>query len=177
MESIDFRAPPPSPVDCSRRPSLPNGDGDGDIFSEFLTTSLRVPNLAFSANKFQQQQTPPKVDFRTLCSDEHEHEHERGVLRDVVSDSLATIGCFQLLNHGIPPELMTSMAEAAVGIFQVPPERRAAAMRSPEKPCGFEEYDDEEEGTELSEEFVWCRHHDFNLKMERIWPTGYSNFR
>ncbi|TKY48210.1 1-aminocyclopropane-1-carboxylate oxidase [Spatholobus suberectus] len=157
---MDFRAPPPSPVASARRLSLPNDD----VFRQFLDTSLRLPNI----NNLQHK-PPPTVDFRTLWSDDG--------IRRVVSDSLATVGCFQLLNHGIPLDLIASPAEAAIGIFRVPPEKRAAATRSPENPYGFEEQNGEEnELTQLSEEFVWGRDNDFDLKMERLWPTGYSNF-
>ncbi|KAK7325152.1 hypothetical protein VNO77_29272 [Canavalia gladiata] len=155
---MDFRAPPPSPVASARRFSHQNDD----VFGHLLETSFRVPNLNL-ANKHQQR-PPPKVDFLTLCSDDS--------LRQVVLDSFATVGCFQLLNHGIPPDFISSPTEAAVGVFRVQPEKRAAVTRSPENPCGFDA-----EESELSEEFVWVRNNDFNQKMEQIWPTGYSNFR
>ncbi|RDX58488.1 1-aminocyclopropane-1-carboxylate oxidase, partial [Mucuna pruriens] len=160
---MDFRAPPPSPVASARRSSLPLND---DVFRQFLDTSLRVPNINNHSHP------PPMVDFRFLCSDH--------ALRHVVSDSLATVGCFQLLNHGIPPDLIASPAESAIGIFQVPPEKRAGAKRSVENPWGFEEEDAEENDNEnengLSQEFVWGRDTNFNLKMETLCPTGYSNF-
>ncbi|XP_020228387.1 uncharacterized protein LOC109809470 [Cajanus cajan] len=154
---MDFRAPPPSPVASARRSSLP----DDDVFRQFLDTSLRLPTI-----NDHRQPPPPKVDFRYLCSD--------NALRHVVSESLATVGCFQLINHGIPLDLIASTAEDAVGIFQMPPEKRASAARSPESPCGFEEQDSEE--NELSQEFVWGTDIDFNIKMETLFPVGYSNF-
>ncbi|KAK4267407.1 hypothetical protein QN277_024193 [Acacia crassicarpa] len=170
---IDFRAPPPSPIASGRRSSFANDD----VLTEFLQTSLRVPDLILPDKIFPRQkflETPPKVDFRSLCSDDHE---DAASSSQVVSDSLARIGCFQLVNHGVPRELMTSSREAARAIFQVSPEERAAVTRSPpEKPWGFEEYHSEEDGSELSEEFVWCRDHDLKLKMEGILPIGYSEF-
>jgi hypothetical protein len=66
----------------------------------------------------------------------------------------------------------------AAGIFQLPSEKKAAVMKSPEKPYGFEEvHRDQEAENELSEEFVWSKDESLKLDMERIWPTGYSNFR
>ncbi|XP_054785003.1 1-aminocyclopropane-1-carboxylate oxidase 1 [Prosopis cineraria] len=170
---IDFRAPPPSPIASGRRSSFANDD----VLTEFLETSLRVPDLILPDKIFPKQnclETPPKVDFRSLCSD---HD-DAASLSDVVSDSLARIGCFQLVNHGVPRELMTSTREvAARAIFQVSPEKRATVTRSPpEKPWGFEEYHSDEDGSELSEEFVWCRDHDLKLKMEGISQIGYSKF-
>ncbi|XP_028783606.1 1-aminocyclopropane-1-carboxylate oxidase 4-like [Neltuma alba] len=170
---IDFRAPPPSPIASGRRSSFANDD----VLTEFLETSLRVPDLILPDKIFPKQnclETPPKVDFRSLCSD---HEDYVASSSDVVSDSMARIGCFQLVNHGVPRELMASSREVAQAIFQVPPEKRATVTRSPpEKPWGFEEYHSEEDGSELSEEFVWCRDHDLKLKMEGISPVGYSKF-
>ncbi|CAJ1955308.1 unnamed protein product [Sphenostylis stenocarpa] len=147
---MDFRAPPPSPVASARRSSSLSNH---DVFRRFLETSLRLPNIN------NHHQTPlPKVDFPSLFSDH--------AVRHVVSDSFTTVGCFQLLNHGIPLDVTASSAEASVGIFRVPPEKRGCATRSAESPWGFEEDD----------EFVWGRNKEFNLRMERLWPAGYSNF-
>ncbi|XP_061358366.1 1-aminocyclopropane-1-carboxylate oxidase 4 [Gastrolobium bilobum] len=170
--AIDFRAPPPSPVGSGRRSSVTNDD----VLTEFLDTSLRVPDLVLPDKIFPKQkhlETPPKVDFVSLCF------HHDDALRDVVSESMARIGCFQLINHGIPKELISSAAEAAVGIFRMPPGKRSAVTRSPDKPWGFEEYhagEEEDQGSELSEEFVWCNDAELKLKMEGISPTQYPNF-
>ncbi|KAK7255451.1 hypothetical protein RIF29_28861 [Crotalaria pallida] len=170
--NVDFRAPPPSPVASGRRSSVANDD----VLSEFLESSLRVPDLVLPDKIFPKQrnlETPAKVDFVSLCF------HEDEAVCDVVSDSMARIGCFQLVNHGIPRELMVSTAEAAEGIFDLPPGKRAAVTRSSEKPWGFEVYhagEEEEMGSELSEEFVWCKDEELKLKMEGIWPIGYPNF-
>lgn len=78
------------------------------------------------------------------------------------------------MNHGIPQEV----AAAAKVVFTVAPAERAAVTRSPpEKAWGFEENHWEEDGSELNEEFVWCRDQELKLKMEGIQPIGYSNFR
>lgn len=170
---VDFRAPPPSPVASGRRSSFTNED----ILTEFLETSPRVPDLVLPDNIFPKQrhlESPPVVDFVSLCF------HHDDALCDVVSRSMATIGCFQIINHGIPPQLIASVAQSAAGIFCVPLGNRAAVRRSPEKPWGFEEYhseEEEEEANEFSEEFVWCEDHEFKLKMEGILPRGYQNFR
>ena len=67
--------------------------------------------------------------------------------------------------------------EVMKGVFRVSPEKRTTATRSPENSYGFEEYHVEEEGSaELNEGFVWYGDEDLKLKMEGIWPTGYSSF-
>ncbi|KAG5016227.1 hypothetical protein JHK85_022363 [Glycine max] len=167
--TVDFRAPPPSPVASGRSSTVTNDD----VLTEFLEASLRVPDLVLPDKIFPKQnhlEAPPEVDFVSLCF------HCDDALRDIVSDSLARIGCFQLLNHGIPLQLMTAVAEAAAGIFQVPPANRVSATRSPEKPWGFEEYHAGEEEGDGSEEFVWCNDHELKSKMDGIWPIGYPNF-
>lgn len=167
--TVDFRAPPPSPVASGRRSTFTNDD----VLTEFLQASLRVPDLVLPDKIFPKQkhlQAPPEVDFVSLCF------HRDDALRDVVSQALATVGCFQLLNHGIPPQLMSAAAEAAEGVFHLPAAKRFPATRSPEKPWGFEEYHAGEEDEEGSEEFVWCNNDEFKSKMEGIWPIGYPNF-
>lgn len=170
--AIDFRAPPPSPVASGRRSSVTNDD----VLTEFLESSLRVPDLVLPDKIFPKQkllETPPKIDFVSLCF------HHDDAQSDAVLDAMSTIGCFQLVNHGIPRELVASAAAAAAaGVFDVPSGKRNTAARSPENPWGFEEYHGgEEEGSEVCEEFVWCRDEELKLKMEGISPIGYPNFR
>ncbi|WJX86246.1 non-hem dioxygenase in morphine synthesis N-terminal [Trifolium repens] len=168
--SVNFRAPPPSPVASGRRSTVTNNE----FLTEFLETSLRVPDLVLPDKIFPKQinhETPPKIDFVSLCF------HKDEDLINVVSDSIARFGCFQLLNHGISQQLMAAAIEAAGGIFLVPPGKRDAVTRSPEKLRGFEEYPEgDEEGSELNEEFIWRKDEELKLKMEGIWPIGYPNF-
>ncbi|KAF5453098.1 hypothetical protein F2P56_028036 [Juglans regia] len=169
--SIDFRAPPPSPIASGRRSTVTNDD----IFTEFLHHSLRVPDLALPDKSFPRQhfiESPPVIDFLSLDSKESDSIQK-------ILVSLSGIGCFQLVNHGIPQETFGAALAAAAGLFHhVPPEQKAVVTRSLERLYGFEEgHGEEGEIDELSEEFVWsCRDEDLKLRMEGIWPVGYSNF-
>ncbi|KAF5466532.1 hypothetical protein F2P56_016450 [Juglans regia] len=165
---IDFRAPPPSPVASGRRSTVTNDD----ILTEFLHHSLRVPDLILPHKVFPRQkfiESPPVIDLQSLTSKESDSIPK-------ILDSISGIGCFQLVNYGIPPESMSAALAAASGIFHVPPEKKAAATRSLERPYGFEEGHEEEGESELTEEFVWCRDEALKLEMEGVWPAGYSNF-
>ncbi|MBA0812282.1 hypothetical protein Gohar_026262 [Gossypium harknessii] len=169
---FDFRAPPPSPIASGRRSCVTNED----VLSEFLEHSLRVPDLVLPDKVFPRQnfiENPPKIDFQLLSSMESDSLSK-------ILDSIARIGCFQLVNYGIEGECIRSALAAAAGIFQLPLEKRRAVTRSPpEKLYGFEEAhgEKEEEGEgKVSEEFVWCRGAGLKLEMEAIWPVGYSNF-
>lgn len=166
---LDFRAPPPSPIASGRRSCVTNDD----VLTEFLEHSLRVPDLILPDKVFPRQkfiENPPSIDFQSL----------RSMQSDAVSkllDSIATIGCFQLVNYGVPIEFINSTMATAGGVFGVSSEKRAAVTRSPEKPFGFEEVHGEEEENEFSEEFVWCRDESLKQEMEGVWPLGYSKFR
>ncbi|KAL4308394.1 hypothetical protein GQ457_01G039600 [Hibiscus cannabinus] len=161
---FDFRAPPPSPVAGGRCSCFANDE----VLSEFLENSPRVPDLVLPDKVFPKHkfiENPPKIDFRELDSMGSETLPK-------IMDSVATIGCFQVVNYGIPGESIRSALSAAAGIFQLPPEKRATVTRSPENSYGFEEIHEEDEG----EEFVWCKAKSLELAMEGIWPVGYSNF-
>lgn len=166
---LDFRAPPPSPITSGRRSCVTNDD----VLTEFLEHSLRVPDLILPDKVFPRQkfiENPPRIDFQSLKS----------MQSDAVSkllDSIATIGCFQLVNYGVPTEFINSTMATAAGVFGVSSEERAVVTRSPEKPYGFEEVHGEEEESEFSEEFVWSRDESLKQEMEGIWPLGYSKFR
>ncbi|KAJ0076026.1 hypothetical protein Patl1_33995 [Pistacia atlantica] len=143
-----------------------------DVLTEYLEHSLRVPDLILPDKVFPRQkfiENPPRIDFQTLNSEESCDSVSK------IVDSITTIGCFQLVNYGIPSELIKYALAIAAGVFRVSPEKRATVTRSPEKPYGFEEVHGEEE-SEMSEEFVWCRDENLKLEMEGIWPLGYSKF-
>lgn len=171
-KAVDFRAPPPSPIASGRRSSFANDD----VLTDFLEHSLRVPDLVLPDDIFPRQkliESPPVIDFEALVS----ADSDAAAVSAVIMESLATIGCFQLLNHGIPCEAVRSVqAAASFGIFGVPPENRSAVTRSPDNPYGFEEVHAEETESETSEEFVWTMDQGLKSRMEGIWPSGYSNF-
>ncbi|KAE8674126.1 pliceosome associated family protein [Hibiscus syriacus] len=163
---FDFSAPPPSPVARGRRSSVTNED----VLSDFLQHSLRVPDLILPDKVFPRQNfidNPPKLDFQLLSSMETDSLFN-------VLDSIARTGCFQLVNYGIQADCIRSALGSASAIFQLPPEKRTAVTRSPEKLYGFEEPHGEEDGE--VEEFLWCKGEGLKLAMDKIWPVGYSNF-
>ncbi|XAR67680.1 Aminocyclopropanecarboxylate oxidase [Bertholletia excelsa] len=167
--AVDFRAPPPSPIASGRRSSVANDD----VLTDFLEHSLRVPDLILPDRVFPRQksiESPPAIDFRSIESPETED-----ITVATILDSIAQIGCFQLVNHGITREQIRSATAAGAGIFNLPPEKKVRVSTSPEKPYGFEEFQGETD-RETSEEFVWSRDEGLKREMEGIWPLGYSNF-
>ncbi|XP_010430067.1 PREDICTED: uncharacterized protein LOC104714409 [Camelina sativa] len=100
--SPDFRAPPPSPVASSRRASFTANE---DVLSKFLDKCGRVPNLVLPDKVFPKHTflvNPPTFDFLRL-----------GSLSTLLADAIATFGCFQLINHGVPE----AMVKAAMDKF------------------------------------------------------------
>ncbi|KAF5739175.1 hypothetical protein HS088_TW12G00376 [Tripterygium wilfordii] len=167
---FEFRAPPPSPIASGRRSSVTNDE----FLSEFLERSLRVPDLVLPDKIFPKQkivETPPRIDLSSLNS----AKDVGSINSKIILDSIARIGCFQLVNHGISGGKISSTLGLAAEIFGVPPEKKAAVTRVPEKLFGFEEVHSGEE-CGLSEEFVWCNDESLKLDMEGIWPAGYSKF-
>lgn len=167
LSAINFRAPPPSPVAAGHRSTVANDD----VLTEFLEHSLRVPDLVLPDRFFPRQKTiqnPPILDFNSLNSAETES----------ILASIAQVGCFEILNHGIPPDMFRSVVNAGAGIFKLSPEKKSIVSRCSERPYGFVECQgEEEEEGESSEEFVWCSDHAMRLEMEGVWPLHYSNFR
>ncbi|KAK9149333.1 hypothetical protein Scep_008090 [Stephania cephalantha] len=168
---LNFRAPPPSPIasHSARRSSVVNDEE----LSEFLQTSLRIPDLILPGRIFPRETlaaTPPEIDLQSLTISSKTDSISK------IRESITSIGCFQLVNHGIPRDLIRSVSVAGAGIFELPAKSKAMVARSTESRCGFEEFYGEEE-TETSEEFIWGGEDD-GLKsvMERIWSEGYSNF-
>lgn len=173
---LDFRAPPPSPIAASRRASSFTNE---EVLAEFLEQTTRVPDLILPDRIFPRQK-PLLQNVHTLDFDFGAPDILRvGGPVSKIQESLAEIGCFQVINHGISPDLIRSVAGGAIRMFWVLPEKKRMAVRSSEMPFGFEEMsgsDQEEVMSEMSEEFVWGRSYGLKLKMEGVWPNGYSNF-
>lgn len=169
---IDFRAPPPSPIASGRRSSVRNEN----VLSEFLENSLKVPDLVLPDRVFPRQKSiqnpPPQLDLGSLTFLENESNVKLKLI-----ESVARIGCFEVVNHGIPHDLIKSVLVAAGdGIFGIPPEERKLATRCYlDRPFGFEEIHGED-GREITEEFVWSPDERLKADMEGICPMGYSNF-
>ncbi|KAJ0971430.1 hypothetical protein J5N97_019389 [Dioscorea zingiberensis] len=164
------RAPPPSPV-AGERPD----SSDDDDLDRFLKLSLRVPELTLPDSIFQPEieaRNLPEIDWESLISKEEEKSMAR-----VLRSSAATIGCVQLVNHGIRRDLIEEAALAAAEAFEMTLEEKKKAARSPERRWGFELDEEEEE-----EIFWWDGSRDdkmagigswssnnFREKMERLW--------
>lgn len=179
---IDFRAPPPSPIASGRRSSVRNEN----VLSEFLEHSLKVPDLVLPDRVFPRQKSiqnpPPQLDLGSTTTF---LENESIDLKlTLITDSIAEIGCFEVVNHGIPNELIKSVLVAAGdGIFGISPEKRKQVARSYlDSPFGFEEIhgaeeEDNDDDGDITEEFVWSPDEKLKAHMEGISPIGYSNFR
>lgn len=168
FKAIEFRAPPPSPVGPGHRSSVANDD----VLSNFLEHSLRVPDLILPDRVFPRQkptQNPPKLDFKSLDSVEDD-----SLLSTM--ESIGQIGCFELVNHGIPTDLIKSVTNAGAGIFEISAEKKAELVRSSERAYGFVESNGDHEEKERSEEFVWCLDEAIKVEMEGVWPNHYSHF-
>ncbi|KAF8117911.1 hypothetical protein N665_0008s0249 [Sinapis alba] len=103
VPSPDFRAPPPSPVASSRRSSFTANE---DVLSEFLDKCGRVPNLVLPDKVFPKHRlllNPPTFDFLRLGSSSF-----------LLMDAIATIGCFQLINHGVPESKVRAVADKTI---------------------------------------------------------------
>ncbi|XP_073148041.1 flavanone 3-dioxygenase 2 [Henckelia pumila] len=166
--AVDFRAPPPSPVASSQRSSFNNED----VLIDFIQHSLKVPDLILPDKVFPRQKSTRaalKLDFQDLGSMGTES------VEDILG-SFAQLGCLEVINHGISRDLIELVMNLGDGLFGIPPEKKRAVERSPERACGFEEIDGEDENRG-GEEFLWCGEETLSLEMEGIWPNGYSNFR
>ncbi|KAJ0256745.1 hypothetical protein HA466_0096530 [Hirschfeldia incana] len=103
VPSPDFRAPPPSPVASSRRLSFTANE---DVLSEFLDKCGRVPNLVLPDKVFPKHRflvDPPTFDFLRLGSSSFH-----------LMDAIDTIGCFQLINHGVPEAKVRAAADKTI---------------------------------------------------------------
>ncbi|XP_038987612.1 uncharacterized protein LOC103722022 isoform X2 [Phoenix dactylifera] len=163
----ESRAPPPSPV---AEPLADGSEAPGDEeLAGFLSQSLRIPELNLPDRIFPRNPAPwnpPEIDFRAMVSPEND-----GSAVELLKSTGSAFGCFQLVNHGIPRDLIAAGEVAAAAAFSIPPEKKKAAARSPERRWGFEVEEEEEGGEEL----LWYRN-DMGEILAGIWTPGYKDF-
>ncbi|MQL78830.1 hypothetical protein Taro_011256 [Colocasia esculenta] len=167
----EFHAPPPSPEGVERSGKA----GEDEVLEEFLSrgdNAAAVPELVLPDRLFPRQihsADPPEVDFRSLGAPSS--------IEDLRS-AARTIGCFQLVNHGIPREVIAAAEQAAAAVLLLPPDKKALmATSSSAGRCGFEG-DGEGRDEEL---FWWSRGGEGRFvaseeEMAGIWPDGYRDF-
>lgn len=61
----------------------------------------------------------PPIDLSKLNGEEHEK------VVDEIARAAETLGFFQVVNHGVPLELLESLKDAAHTFFSLPPEKKA----------------------------------------------------
>ncbi|XP_072994175.1 flavonol synthase/flavanone 3-hydroxylase [Typha latifolia] len=165
----EFRAPPPSPVAGVRRPESP----ENDEFAGFLGRSPRIPKLSLPDRVLPREATlwdPPEIDMQLLVSTECEEAAAK-----LLRSSAASFGCFQIVNHGIPSDVVVAAEAAGALVFGVAAEKKRAIARSPERRWGFEV---EEEGEGEGEEFLWwCEKMGRSEELAGIWTQDWEEFR
>ncbi|KAG0492973.1 hypothetical protein HPP92_006042 [Vanilla planifolia] len=148
MDPPAFRAPPPSPA--AGHHVLFSETPDEDDFSGFLNRSRLIPELILP-NRILHLETapwyPPEIDMRSLTYP------DGGAVGEILRSAAESLGCLQLVNHGIVAELVEAAIAEAAEVFRIPAERKREAARSPERRWGFESED--EENLAASDEFFW----------------------
>ncbi|PIN09128.1 Flavonol synthase [Handroanthus impetiginosus] len=129
MNAVNFRAPPPSPVAPGRRSSFANDD----VLTEYLHRSVTE---IFPRQKSVQK--PPKIDFQNLQL----LENEAGI---EISERIKRMGCLEVINHGIPRDLIKFVFLLAGGIFEVSLQKKKLVDQSPKRRYKFEEIHGEAE--------------------------------
>ncbi|ERN15133.1 hypothetical protein AMTR_s00056p00113680 [Amborella trichopoda] len=176
VDPPENRAPPPSPVAIGRKNSFVNEEK----LTHYLERSLHLPELVLPDRFFPKEnsgKTPPEIDLRqlSLC--------EKDSLSKLIG-SVTTIGCFQLLNHGLSKELISAVKAECEGVFGLSHKKKMMVSRSNGVCYGFEEHSGEieeysGENEECSGEFFWSRRERTSMEfaLKRVWPEGFRSFR
>ncbi|KAK7360586.1 hypothetical protein VNO77_02593 [Canavalia gladiata] len=105
--------------------------------------------------------------------------HDDGLIQNI-SDACQNLGLFQVINHGVPPDLCQNVLHALLNFFQLPPEERALFFTEDHsKPVKIFNYyfkgDDQKKVTNWSETFShpWHPTQDFTHHL----PTNPPQYR
>ncbi|XP_020101789.1 feruloyl CoA ortho-hydroxylase 2 isoform X2 [Ananas comosus] len=148
----ESRAPPPSPIAHAQ----PSDDDpyDDDEMARFLRSTRSVPKLTLPRT------IPAEIDVRGLL----DSGVGAGSATEKMKSAAAELGCFQILGHGVPPELVAAAAAAEAMVRGSPEEERR----------GEEEEEEEEE-----EIFWWSKGERRERSREETagtWPGDSRSF-
>ncbi|KAH9311610.1 hypothetical protein KI387_026645 [Taxus chinensis] len=169
-------APPPSPSQLGLHSG--NGhDNDDDELANYLDKlgrSLSNVKLLLPASTCNNTIAPdPDRDLPVI-----DLSGERELVVRKISAAAAELGCFQVVNHGVPSHIVERAEEECKRLFRLPFEKKEEIIsEGVASPFGF---DDEEEETKNSSKQQWFwlpknAHHIRNL-LTHIWPQGCDNF-
>lgn len=170
-----FRAPPPSPIATGR--GIKSAGVNNEILAEFLEQSLRIPDLTLPEPLLRTDiphQDLPAFDLLSLRS----ADTKNGAAVRRLVQSATEFGCFQLINHGIPSELIVRAEKECDRLFELPLQKKQIVCRSDEIRFGFEDIaGDAVEKARIHETFWVDKNQDFMEEtMRNVWPEGYKNF-
>lgn len=170
-----FRAPPPSPIATGR--GIKAAGLNNEILAEFLEQSLRIPDLILPEPLLRTDiphQDLPAFDLLSLRSG----DPKNGAVVGRLVQSAVEFGCFQVINHGIPSEIIARAEEECDRLFELPLGKKQIVCRSDDIRFGFEDIaGDAVEKTRVHETFWVDQNEDLMEEtLRHVWPDGYKNF-
>ncbi|KAH9301329.1 hypothetical protein KI387_012912, partial [Taxus chinensis] len=165
-----FRAPPPSPIATGQ--GIKSAGVNNEILSEFLEQTLRIPQLNLPEPLIPYQDLPA---FDLLCLRSPDDRRSTGKR---LLQSSTRFGCFQIINHGISPELTERAEDQCSRLFDLPSETKRMICRSDESRFGFEHIAGDDDVDMKSHESFWVDRDDAFIEkgLRNVWPEGFRNF-
>lgn len=176
-DKSEFRAPPPSPIATAQ--GRKSAGVNTEILSDFLERSipLRIPELILPEPCFCSIPYHIPIPHHNLPAFDLQSLRSSRATRTELLQSAMEFGCFQVLNHGISPQLMERVDEQCNRLFNLPDDKKQMICRSEERPVGFEKRK-RKHLHEHDEETFWVGKNEDELEkaMIKVWPEGFRNF-
>lgn len=122
------------------------------------------------------QEQVPVIDIAGLLHDASGSEAVDAI--DRVAEACKTWGFFQVVNHGVPTELIRDVWQQTHALFTLPAEEKLGLLRSRENPWGFNNNELTKNQRDKKEVFDFTRD-DFDpiYQQHNRWPTQRPQFR
>ncbi|KAH9311611.1 hypothetical protein KI387_026646, partial [Taxus chinensis] len=159
-------APPPTPSQGACSSASSSAILNNDAFSAFFERSLGIANLVLPTKITVQDRDLPVIDL----------SGERELVVRKIAAAAAELGCFQVVNHGVPSHIVERAEEECKRLFRLPFEKKEEICRSLHSgsPLGFED-----DSTACVSQESFCLQKDADQMqafITNIWPEGCVNF-
>ncbi|XP_010558077.1 PREDICTED: flavonol synthase/flavanone 3-hydroxylase-like [Tarenaya hassleriana] len=150
-----------------------------DLPCRYIKPPSQRPNPEDASSDQQGHANIPIVDLAGLFSDQTGHlQTDKTSILEEVSEACREWGFFQVLNHGVKPELMDAAREAWRGFFHLPMEIKQGYANSPKTYEGYGSRLGIEKGAILD----WSDYYYLHFLPSRLmdsnkWPSLPGNIR
>ncbi|XP_059298718.1 jasmonate-induced oxygenase 2-like [Lycium ferocissimum] len=163
-----MKSPQDWPEPIVRVQSL-SDSGISTIPNKYIKPPIERPSLS---NSFNNDINIPTIDFLGLFTSDGNNYANKSIIYEQISEACRNWGFFQVVNHGVPPELMDEAREVWREFFHHPMDVKQTYANTPKTYEGYGSRLGVEKGAILDwSDYYFLHYLPCSLKVHNKWPA------